>query len=173
MEENTLKEILQKLGLSKKQGSEIDTSELKVKENIIYYSDGDSHETALQISSISQINAGPAPKEKVPGIVWGLLIVGLIIMSFNLVVGFLFCACAVGIIYFLIQINKKAGDDLTIFLNSGRYYIFNFKNKAFMEKVFLTLIDCINHKVSGEMTINISNSTIQSSTIGKDNIVNY
>lgn len=47
MEGNILEETSQGLGLSKKQGSEIDTSELETKESIICYSDGDSHKTAL------------------------------------------------------------------------------------------------------------------------------
>ena len=172
MEENSLKNIIEKLGLSKKQGSEIDTSIFKIKENTIYYSWNEDRETALQISNISQIDVGPAPREKISGWMVVLLIVGLCLMSFDMfLLGLVLAAASVGLIYLIVQSNKKAGDNLIIHLNNGRYFLFNFKDKAFLLRVFQVLIDCINHKIQGETVINISNSTIQSSSIGANNSV--
>lgn len=170
MEDNGLKDLAGKLGLSKKQGEGIDTERLRIKENTIYYSWDKSRETALQISNISQIDIGPAPKAKIPGWLIATLVVGIaLILLRQFMLGVVLTAFAGICIYLIGQGNMQAGDNLIIHLNSGRYFLFNFKDKAFLSRVFNVLIDCVNHKTVGETIISISNSTIQSSAIGTSN----
>ena len=77
MNENALKNLMESLGLLKKQGREINTKEFKVRENTLYYSYDGINETALQISNISHIDIGPAPKEKISGGLIAVLLVGI------------------------------------------------------------------------------------------------
>lgn len=167
-------------GGSKKR-TEINTDFLQIKDNSIYYCDTDKHKkenerknekkTVLQISSIAQVDAGPAPKLKIPIYAYLFLIGGLITMlrKGGLPAGILFLLIGSVIIYFVLEANNRAGDNLIIYLNNGHYYLFNFKDKAFLNRVFNAVMESIRDKGEGNMMININNGTI--STIGDNNIV--
>lgn len=173
MEDNMLNDFAEKLGFVKKKGNQINTDELKIRENTLYYTKSTNNKTALQISSIAQIDVGPAPKQKITYDIIFILIMGIVLFILkHFIFGFITFGTAIGLIYLTILINKKVGDDLIIYLNNGRYFLFNFKDKIFLNNVFEVLMDCINHKIPGETIISISNSTITSSSIGTDNNVN-
>lgn len=172
MEENGLKNTMEKLGIIKKKGNEIITNQLKIKENTIYYSWNNGQETAIQISNISQIDIGSAPKEKISLILIFLFLAGFFLISLKqFIFGLILILVSGVIIYFILQENKQVGDNLIIYLNNGNYFLFNFKEKDFLLKVYQLLIECINHRVSGEKIISISNSQIYSSAIGENNSI--
>ena len=172
MTNSTLSQLLENLGGEKNKGSNVNTSEFKINNNVIYYSWDNKRETALQIANIAQIDVGPAPKEKISSGILFVFMIGIIGMAMHLFLfGLIMIALGGVIIYMYAQRNQQAGDNLIIHLNNGNYFLFNFKDKVFFTRVFNVLIDCINDKISEETIINISNSTIQSSTIGNHNQV--
>lgn len=167
----------------KNKKNEINAPELKIKENVIYYVNRYQvkeklvqRETALQINNISQIDVGPAPKTPYPSWAIWLIVMGLFVFSLGkylsgfIVLGLILIMIGSSVLYLIYHSNQNAGDNLTIFLNSGSFFIFNFSNAKFLSEVFQTLINCMNGNVSGETVINIEKSTITHSVIGTDNV---
>ena len=173
MNENALKNLMESLGLLKKQGREINTKEFKVRENTLYYSYDGINETALQISNISHIDIGPAPKEKISGGLIAVLLVGISLLFLKQVLfGLIMVTVAVLLIYFIVKRNERAGENLIIHLNNGRYFLFNFAYRPALSEVRDVLLDCINHNNIGEKIINITGNQVASSIYGSNYNIN-
>ncbi|MBB6214126.1 hypothetical protein HNQ80_000195 [Anaerosolibacter carboniphilus] len=144
----------------------INTPSLQIKGNVLSFKD-----YFIQISNISQVSIAPVAKQPYPILAFVLIVFGLMLFtvdsSFGVMLGMLLAGYGGYILYKVHTRNANRGDNLTIGLNSGSVFRFNFKNREFLDEVMEVLQSCANNRNSN-VIIDFQNSVV---TMGDQNRV--
>ena len=149
--------------LGKSKDTKVESTGFQVDKNVIYYGN-----TAINTNNISLISVSPIPANNS----WfGAVILGLVGIAAIKYGGWILLIAAVvwGAIVF--NYNKNRGEFLTISLNSGNTLYFHCRDKTFLDKVVLLMVDCIktgtesytvnfdrcvvNKGIAGNMTVGV------------------
>lgn len=143
----------------------VETKQLHIHCNTFIYDD-----SIIQMENISRISVAPMEKKKIP--TWAIIcvILGVVVMSMNVLMGVgIICVGGIYSAHILIE-NLSLGHYLTLELNSGRILYFPGKDEAFLNRIMRVMGDCMNDRNTG-YTINMGQATITNMQIGDDNII--
>jgi len=144
----------------------IDTPTLKIKDNILSFEN-----YFILVSNISQVSIAPVTKRPFPKISILLIVIGLLFFTMDrlpfLIIALAFIGGGLYLIYANTQENSNRGDNLSIQMNSGEYFIFNCKDRDFLVKIMDVLQSCAN-KLLTEAKIDLTNSVIN---YGDNNLI--
>ncbi|MDF3001555.1 MAG: hypothetical protein K0Q48_1674 [Bacillota bacterium] len=144
----------------------IDTPTLRIKDNILSFDD-----YFILVSNISQVSIAPVTKKAFPKMSILLIVVGLLFFTMEslpfLIIALAFVGGGLYLIYTNTQENNNRGDNLSIQMNSGEYFIFNCKDREFLKKIMDVLQSCAN-KLLTEAKIDLTNSVIN---YGDNNLI--
>ena len=138
----------------------IETPYLNVRQNVMTWDD-----TMLQLSNVTHISTSSVKMLPEPWIAFGLIIVGICLIIWNVFVAIVIMAISALWIFLWYKENEKRKLQaiLTISMNSGQRFYFNFDNKEFLKKVTDVLERIIMEGIVGNQNVVIS---IKDCTIG-------
>lgn len=121
--------------LEGKKDTRVDSTGFQVDKNVIYYGN-----TAINTNNISLISVSPIPMNNS----WiGAMVLGLIGISIIKYGGWVLLIAAVVWAAIVVNYNKNRREFLAISLNSGNTLYFHCRDKAFLGRVILLMVDCI------------------------------
>jgi len=141
------------IGKDTSQQMVIETPELLVKGNIISW-----HGTMIQLSNVSCISTRPLTLIVFPMFSIALLLIGLLLLKYNLIVSIIFLGIGVAWIYKWYKINeeRKKNTVLNIIMNSGDNLQFVINNRTFLDKVLEVLEQIIIEGGVGKQSVAIN-----------------
>ncbi len=136
-----------------KKEKSIETSELKIKGNILCW-----HDAMIQLSNISYISTAPLELIEFPKYSILMLIAAILLFGINILVSIVLLVCAIVWIYRWFNINetRKYKTVLNICMNSGNNLCILFSNGNFLDDVLKVLEEIIIDGGVGEQNVDIN-----------------
>lgn len=149
--------------LAGKKDKMVESTGFQVDKNVIYYGN-----TAINTNNISLISVSPIPTND--SWKWAIVLglAGIVTMKNG---GWVLLLSAIIWTAIVVYYNKNRGEYLTISLNSGNTLYFHCRDRAFLDKVILLMVDCIktgtesytvnfdrcvvNKGIAGNMTVGV------------------
>ena len=157
-----------------KEAQRIETSNLRIEENVISVND-----MLFQISNVSQVSIEPIPKKELNPIAIIMLLLGVLgawqrndeIKVYGVVIIMVVIAY---IIWIVVTNSNNEGHYLYIYMNSGNYYYIYCANEDFLREVIEVLEYCINNHWVQEVYVDFDKCLLYNSPIvvGDKNEVN-
>lgn len=138
----------------------VETPGLHIQGNLLRWND-----VVIQISNISQISVGRYPTQPFPLWTIAAILIGLIVMKFNVLIGLVGLLLGGGVIFIWYQDrqSKKDYKFLHLHLNSGTRFSLVFEQQKFLNKVlevFANIFEDVEDNVNNNITIDIKNCSV-------------
>ena len=123
-----------------KKEKSIETSELKIKGNILCW-----HDAMIQLSNVSYISTAPLELIEFPKYSILMLIAAILFFGISILASIVLLVCAIVWIYRWFNINetRKYKTALNIYMNSGNNLCILFSNGSFLDDVLKVLEEII------------------------------
>lgn len=136
-----------------KKEKSIETSELRIKGNILCW-----YDTMIQLSNISYISTSPLELIEFPKYSILMIIAAILLFGINILVSVVLLVCAIVWIYRWFKINetRKYKTVLNICMNSGNNLCILFSSRSFLDDVLKVLEEIIIDGGVGEQNVDIN-----------------